>query len=135
MVYMPTSRHCEEAQATTSSGPPRHESHGKNRKHLFAVLIRADVAGLYEAPSGPRGRRPLRHELADEADGVAGEHRLDPAQIAEARRGPPHRHLLAACKRFLGPAFDVGHEELHADRGDMPAGGGEPAEQRLLALL
>ena len=69
------------------------------------------------------------------ADGVAGQHRPDPAQFAKARRRSPDRDLLAARRRFLRLTLAVGYQQLHADRADMPARGGQPAEQRFAALF
>src|SRR5262249_657547 len=59
----------------------------------------------------------------------------DPAQVANARRRSRDPDLLAARLRLLDSPLSVRHQHLHADRGDMPAGGGEPAEQRLAPFL
>src|SRR5271166_615275 len=114
---------------------PRHEGRRQHRIHRFPVLIGAGLARLQNAPIGARLRNAHGDDLAGKADGVAGQHRLQPAQLAKAGRRAPRRDLLAARSRFLHLLLPVGDEKLHADRADMPAGGGEAAEQRFAPLL
>src|SRR5579883_604979 len=122
-------------RGSETRGAPRHERCCDQRVYQFAVLIGSGLSRLQNAPLRTRVRRALGDDLAGEADGVAGQHRLQPAQIAKAGRRSPHRNRLAARRRFLHLALAVGDEKLHADRADMPAGGGKAAEQRVAALL
>src|SRR5262249_10180037 len=64
-----------------------------------------------------------------------GEHRLQPAQVAKSGRRSPHRDRFTARRSFLHLALGVRDDQLHADRTDMPAGGGKAAEQRIASLL
>src|SRR5581483_10479551 len=113
----------------------RHEGCREQRKHQLSMLIGPGLPRLQNAPLGPRVRHALANDLGGEADGVAGEHRLQPAQIAKTGRRAPHRDRLAARRRLLHQALRVCDHQLHADRADMPAGGGKTAEQRVAALF
>src|SRR5579883_545206 len=113
----------------------RHEGCRDQRKHQLAMLIGSGLPRLHNAPIRPRVRRALVDDLGGKADGVAGEHRLDPTQIAKAWRRAPHRNGFAARGRRLHLVLGVSDKKLHADRADMPAGGGETAEQRVAARL
>src|SRR5882757_4136918 len=115
--------------------PPRHEGGRQKRVHQFAALIGAGVAGLQDAPFGALVRGSLGLDHTRETDGIARQHRLDPAQLAKTRRRSPDRDLLAARGRFLHQALAVGDQELHADRTDMPSRRGQSAEERLAARL
>src|SRR6185312_15467140 len=97
--------------------PPGHEGGRKERVHYLAALVGAGIAGLRDAPFGTLLRGPLGFNYTGEADGVAGQHRPDPAQFTKARRGPPHRDLLAARDSLRRHALAVGDQELHAHRG------------------
>ena len=55
----------------------------------------------HDAPFGTLFGNPLRGDLGGVSDGVAGQHRLQPAQVAKAGRGPPHHNLLAARDGLL----------------------------------
>src|SRR5271154_6345140 len=110
---------------------PRYEGRRQQREHRFAALVGAAVAGLRDTPFGTLLGGPQRFDLACETDGVARQYRPDPAQFTKPRRRPPDRDLLAARGRLRGLTLAVGHQELHADRPDMPARGGQPAEQRV----
>src|SRR5271154_7498018 len=110
---------------------PRHKGRRQQRENRFAALVGAGVAGLRDTPFGTLLGRSQRFDFACETDGVAGQHRADPAQFAKPRRRSPDRNLLAARGRLLGLTLAVGHQKLHADRSDMPARGRQPAEQRV----
>src|SRR4051812_9215954 len=71
--------------------PSRHKGRREKGKHQLAALIGADGAGLNDAPFGTFVRYTQRFHLARVADGVAGQHRLYPAQFAKTRRGSPYR--------------------------------------------
>src|SRR5258706_3378717 len=122
-------------RATILNGPPRHEGGRQQREHRFAALVGAGVAGLQDAPFRALLGSALRFDLAGEADGIAGQYRLEPAQLAKARRRSPDRDLLAARQNLPRRALAIVHQQLHADRSDMPARCGEPAEQRLPPLF
>src|SRR5262249_10128785 len=113
----------------------RHKRDAKKREHGLAVLIGAAVADLDDAPFGTRLRDALGLDRASKADGVAGKHRLDPAQLAKAWRGAGNRDLLAARGRFAVDTLGVRHQKLHVHRRDVPAGRGETTEQRVAALF
>ena len=49
--------------------------------------------------------------------------------------GPQTATSSPRATASLHQALTVGDQQLHADRADMPAGRGQPAEQRLAALL
>src|SRR6266404_4205959 len=115
--------------------PPRHKGRCQQREHQLAALVGAGVAGLQDAPFGALLRCPQRFDLAGEADGVAGQYRLDPAQFTKTRRRSPDRNLLAARESLFGLALAIGHQQLHAYRSDMPARRREPAEQRFASLF
>src|SRR5258705_5089818 len=122
-------------RATILNGPPRHEGGRQQREHRFAALVGAGVAGLQDAPFRALLGSALRFALAGEADGIAGQYRPEPAQLTKARRRSPDRDLLAARESLLRGAQAIVHQQLHADRSDMPARRGEPAEQRLPPLF
>src|SRR5262249_25838715 len=84
----------------TARAPPRHEAGGEEGEHQFAALVGARVAELQDGPFRTRLRHAGGLELARKSDGVAGQHRLDPAQIAKARRGSADTDLLAARDRL-----------------------------------
>src|SRR5690242_3500172 len=113
--------------------PPWHEGRGKKRKHHLAALISAGVSRLHDAPLRARRRCAQRFDFARKADGVAGEHGPQPAQLAKSRRRPADCDLLAAFTRECGKTLTVCDQKLHAHRADMPAGGGQAAEQRIAA--
>src|SRR3979411_1266566 len=71
--------------------PARHERGREEREHHLAALVGARIAGLQDAPFGTLLRSPLGFALVGKADGVAGQHRRDPAQLTKAGRWPPHR--------------------------------------------
>src|SRR5262249_30698141 len=56
--------------------------------------------------------------------------RLEPAQIAHARRGPDVRHILAAGPQGLDVALVAKRNEAHADRAGLPARRAQAAEVR-----
>src|SRR5258705_6462107 len=122
-------------RATILNGPPRHEGRPQQRDHRVAALVGAGVGGLQDAPFRALLGSALRFDLAGEADGIAGQYRLEPAQLAKARRRSPDRDLLAARESLPRRALAIVHQQLHADRSDMPARCGEPAEQRLPPLF
>src|SRR4051794_19876334 len=111
--------------------PPRHERRRQKRIHRFTALVGAAIAGLHDAPLWTLVRGALGLNDAGKADGVAGQHRLEPAQFSKAGRRPPDRNLLAARDRLARQALAVGDHDLHADRSDMPSGCRETAEQRV----
>src|SRR6202012_3808828 len=115
--------------------PPRHEGSRHHREHRLAALVGSAVAGFQDSPFGPALGGDAQHDLAGKTDRVAGEHRPDPAQFAKSGRWPPHRDLFAARCDFSGLTLAVGHQQFHADRPDMPPGGGQTAEQRVAPLL
>src|SRR6478672_8908092 len=123
---------CQRVLTRTS---PRHQGGGEEREHHLATLIGAGIARLQDAPFGALLRRPLGFDLVGKADGVAGQNRLDPAQFAKARRRPPHRDLLATRDRFRRQALAVCDQELHANRGDVPARCSQSPEQGFASLL
>src|SRR4051794_14841536 len=115
--------------------PPRHEGGGEERKYHLATLVDAGIAGLQDAPFRALLRSPLGLDLVGKADGVAGQHRLDPAQFTKAGRRPPHRDLLAARDGLRRQALAVGDQQLHADRGDVPARCRQSTEQGFAPFL
>src|SRR6185437_13989654 len=115
--------------------PQRHEPDGEKREHCLTALVGAAVAGLDDSPFGTRLRDALGLDLARKGNGVAGQHRLDPAELTKAWRGSSDRDLLAARGRFAIGTLGVSHQELHVDGGDVPARRRKPAEQRVASLF
>src|SRR5207247_300475 len=115
--------------------PSRHKGGRQERIRHFAALVDAGIAGLHDAPFGTPLRGPLGFNYTGETDGVAGQHRLDPAQFAKSRRGPPHGDLLAAGDGLRCQPLAVGNQELHADRGDVPARCSQSPEQGFASFL
>src|ERR1700758_2404121 len=95
--------------------PPQHEAGPEKREYDFAALVGAGVADLDDAPFRARGRRAQALDLADEADGVAGHYRLDPARGAKARRWPARNDRLAARDGFAHEPLKARDHQLHAD--------------------
>src|SRR5262245_9494425 len=67
--------------------PQRHESTpGADGVDVLAALVPAVSARLQNAPARARFRDALGFDAGGKADSIAGQHRADPAQVANARR-------------------------------------------------
>src|ERR1700761_1351308 len=114
---------------------PGNKRRRQQRVNQFAALVGAGDTALHDAPFRSLLAGAQRYQFRHIRDGVARQHRLDPAQVAKPRGRSPHRDLLATRRGLPGLPLAVSHQQLHAGRTDMPAGCGEAAEQRVAALF
>ena len=116
--------------------PQRHEGGRQDRKDRFAALIGAGVAGLQDAPFGPLCPTVVWISITLEKLMVSP---ASTGLIQRRSRKPGDGPQTAIFSPRAAASFDlalaVGDQQLHADRTDMPARGGQTAEQRLASRL
>src|SRR5262245_28880252 len=114
----------------TSGRPPIDEYAADEREHQLARLVGAGVAGEKEALVGPALHRPRLDHLAGKRNRIAGVDRLQPLELAEARRRPGAADRLAPRAHRLFLAYPVLHDEADANRPGVPARRDQAAEMR-----
>src|SRR5688500_12586500 len=93
-------------------------------EHQLAALVDRFPAVLDQPHALARRRRARLEQDADVNQRVAGPHRLEPADVVDARRAQAHR--------LVDVALD---HQPHADRAGLPATRDQPAERALLGLF
>src|SRR6516165_359401 len=106
-----------------------HENGALCRVDQFAGLVCPGGLGDDE-PVARRARVAQVLDLQRIGNRVPGINRLEPAQIAYARRGPDVWHVLAAGLQGRHVALVAERNEAHADRAGLPARRAQASEVR-----
>src|SRR4051794_22240887 len=100
------------------------------RDHLLTMLVHAGVVHGDHAPARAVVQRPGLDHLAAVRHGIADIDRLEPLQVAEARRRSELGDRFAARPPFVVFAPATVDQQPHPDAGGVPPRGAEPAEVR-----
>src|ERR1043166_2779808 len=104
--------------------------HSATRPEWGIVLVCTSVARHHDTPFGTGRRRPLADDLGRESDRIAGIDRLEPSQVAEARRNTKRRDRLSPRAHVPPQARTIFDDVPHPETGGVPAGCAEAAERR-----